>query len=294
MSEFVGYVPFDSDNSEEDSGAASESSTDSASSSIVGQVALPEIYYESALTTFWVTDNRKSWMRITTGDVKMRLKQKGLRGKAQDGERLSQVDETVVDIQNGQNIDYAGSLAGWNAGVHEINGKRILVRDSPALIEPEPGDWPMLQGIINNMLGDQQVYLLGWLKVAIESLRSRHLAWARRFASPEQGLRKVTSSNLITILLGGRSQKPHRYMSGGTQFNEALLGSEHLMLEDEEASTDIRARNNLGSKNQRDLRKHTHSCHPKFRTALSLKPFWRLTISLNDDPEAVANPPADE
>jgi hypothetical protein len=280
MSDFVGYVPVD-DESEEDG-------EESSSPAVIHVPLLPEIYYDSALTTFWVTDNRRSWMRITTGDVKMRLKQKGLRGKAQDGERLSQVDEMVVNIQNGQNIDYAGSLAGWNSGVHEINGKRILVRDSPILIEPEPDEWPMLQEIIDNMLGNQQPYLYGWLKVAIESLRTGNLRVGQTLCfAGTKGCGKSLLQNLITILLGGRSQKSHRYMSGGTQFNEELFGSEHLMLEDEEASTDIRARINLGAKIKEISANTKHSRHPKHRTALTLEPFWRLTISLNDDPEAL-------
>jgi len=45
-----------------------------------------------------------------------------------------------------KNIDYAGSLAGWSSGVHEINGKRVLVRDSPVLINPEPGGLADIEG----------------------------------------------------------------------------------------------------------------------------------------------------
>jgi hypothetical protein len=95
--------------------------------------------------------------------------------------------------------------------------------------------------------------------------------------------------------LGGRSTKPHRYMNGDTDFNGDLFGCEHLMIEDEEASTDIRARRNFGTKIKEITANETHSCHAKYRPAISLSPFWRLSISVNDEPEnLMILPPIDE
>src|SRR5262249_55665202 len=149
-------------------------------------------------------------------------------------------------------VAYAGSLAGHRKGFYENGSHRILVKDSPLLIEPVPGRWPLFGGIIHNMLGaDQQIYLFGWLKVALESLRSAtpRVGQALTLAGPSD-CGKSLLQNIFTLMLGGRSAKPHRYMSGITPFNGELFEAEaeHLMIEDEEASTDIRARRNFGAK----------------------------------------------
>jgi hypothetical protein len=257
----------------------------------------PEFYYDSALTTFWVKDGRSSWMRVTEGSVKARLKKLGYRAKAQDGQSISPVDLMVVEIQDHHNIDYAGSLAGWKSGVYMINEKRILVRDSPKLIEPMPGQWPLIQNIILNMIGpEQQVYLFGWLRAGIESLHSStpRVGQILCLAGPKD-CGKSLLQNLFTELLGGRSEKAHRYANGETAFNSELFGAEHLMFEDEEASTDIRSRRKFGVKLKEIASNTAHSCHAKHRTALKLPPFWRASVSLNDEPEnLLILPPMDE
>jgi hypothetical protein len=91
--------------------------------------------------------------------------------------------------------------------------------------------------------------------------------------------------NLITILLGGRSAKPHQNMSGETDFNGDLFCAEHLMMEDEEPATDIKSRRKLGVKIKEITANDLKRCHFKYRSGISLKPFWRLSISLNDEPE---------
>src|ERR1700747_72652 len=66
-------------------------------------------------------------------------------------------------------------------------------------------------------------------------------------------------------------------------------------MEDDGPSTDIRARRNFGTKIKEICANTVHSCHAKYRTALSLTPFWRISISVNDEPEnLMILPPIDE
>jgi hypothetical protein len=143
---------------------------------------------------------------------------------------------------------------------------------------------------------EQLPFFLGWIKVAIESLynsKSR-VGQALVLAGPPDSGKSITQG-LITLLLGGRAAKPHRYMSGLTPFNSELIGCEHLMIEDEEASTDIRARRNFGSKIKEICANTNQSCHAKFRSAITLTPFWRLSISVNSETEnLMILPPIDE
>ena len=85
--------------------------------------------------------------------------------------------------------------------------------------------------------------------------------------------------------MGGRSAKPYQFMTGGTDFNSDLFGAEHLMVEDEQASTDIRARRHLGSQIKNVTVNEEQRLHAKGRDAIIVRPLCRLTISLNDEPE---------
>ena len=256
-----------------------------------------QIFYDSNRTSYWAPNSRDGWIMITTQDVRRWLKERGCRSEAKVKEKVSEIDSLLTSFQREFDVDYAGSLAGYRRGSYEIGGKRILVKDSPILIEPKPGNWPLLQGIIRNMIGpDQEVFLFGWLKIGFESLYSSkfRVGQALTLAGPRD-CGKSLLQNLFTEILGGRSAKPHRYMSGATPFNGELFCSEHLIVEDEEASTDIRARRNFGIKIKEITANVTNSCHAKHRQAITLNPFWRLSISVNDEPEnLMILPPIDE
>ena len=106
---------------------------------------------------------------------------------------------------------------------------------------------------------------------------------------------KSLLQNLMTDIFGGRSAKPHAFMSGATNFNGDLFCAEHLMIEDETSSTDIRARRNFGTRIKDITANTTNSCQAKHRQAITLDPFWRLSISVNDEPEnLMILPPIDD
>jgi hypothetical protein len=213
-------------------------------------VAALEFYYDSERSRFLVKNDVRDWMAVNAGDVRRRLKGAGYSPYKQPGEKLSQVDKLLNAIQHYGHVEYAGNLAGFQKGPYTIGEKRILVLESPRLIEPEGGDYSTLSSVLTKMWGQTQlIYLFGWLKAAIESLRAR--SWRPGQALVLCGPRdcgKSLCQELFTLLLGGRSAKPHRYMSQQTPFNGDLVGAEHLMIEDEEASSDIRARRFFGAR----------------------------------------------
>jgi hypothetical protein len=258
---------------------------------------LPELYYDSNKTSFWARNDRGNWMTINTSDVKRRLKELGYGIRTSDAQKISEVDSLITAIQNTRDVDYAGPLAGYETGVYMIHGKRVLVRDSPQMIDPVEGDFPMIAKLLNGMLGiEQRKYLDGWLKTAIECLydRQHRPGQALVLAGPPASGKSLLQQ-LITKALGGRAGKPYRYMTKGTAFNGELFGCEHLMLEDEMASTDIRARRDFGAKIKEITANRDQSAHGKQVQAITLTPFWRLSISVNSEPEnLMILPPIDE
>jgi hypothetical protein len=256
--------------------------------------------YDTARKLYWILDRRKDWIEVTESSLRRHLKASGISPECTRDRLVSELDETLNNFQLDCAVSYAGPLAGYAKGIREVCGNRILVTTSPKLIEPGPGRFPfiatLLQNLFQDEVTDQTPYVKGWLKVATEAQRAGGIrpGQALAMAGPPNGGKSLLQ-NLITELLGGRAAKPYRYMSGATSFNGDLFGAEHLMIEDECASTDIRTRREFGARIKDFTVNEVQSCHAKNRQAISLRPFWRLSVSLNDEPEdLMILPPIDE
>jgi len=84
-------------------------------------------------------------------------------------------------------------------------------------------------------------------------------------------------------------------MSDSTQFNADLVGAEHLAVEDDAPTRDIRTRRAVGNAIKTMLYADVQSLHAKGVDAVNLEPRWALSFSLNDEPENLAViPPIDE
>ncbi len=259
---------------------------------------LPEIYYDHRRQVYWCADANNEWIMITETAAKRLLKSLGF-ADPKGQQELSALDQAVLDIQLKQNIAYAGPLAGFRKGLVKMNGSNILVTTSPILIQPKPGPWPIIDKILENMLDDgqcdQRPYLYGWLKVAVEAVQQSAIrpGQALCFAGEAESGKSLIQG-LITEMLGGRAAKPYQFMTGATSFNSDAFEAEHLMIEDEAASTDIRARRAFGAQLKQIASVRDQRCHAKNRAGLVLTPFWRLTISVNDEPEnLMVLPPID-
>jgi hypothetical protein len=89
--------------------------------------------------------------------------------------------------------------------------------------------------------------------------------------------------------------KPYQFMSGATSFNSNLFEAEHLMVEDDIASHDIRSRISFGNYIKQFAANEEVQHHAKNRPAMTLKPFWRMSISCNEEPEnLMILPPMDD
>jgi hypothetical protein len=78
---------------------------------------------------------------------------------------------------------------------------------------------------------------------------------------------------MISPLLGGRMAKPYQFMSGATPFNGNLFEAEHLMVEDDIASSDIRSRRSFGNYIKQFSANEEVQHHAKGKQAMTLKPF---------------------
>ncbi len=263
-----------------------------------------DAYYETNRRLYLVKNAGGRWLPFEDGQFKKRLRKAGIRAKAHEGENLAPADEVLLWIQDHRDVNYAAPLAGRTSGFHQDNGARYLVTASPHFIVLEKGEWRVLHALLENLFvrnepehGDRQWHtVLTWLKGSVEALRAGMTKEAQALAlagPPQSG--KSLFQRLITLLLGGRECKPFQFMSGRTPFNAELFEAEHLALEDEHMSRRLPDRLALGAAIKGFVANEAHSCHRKNCTPITLRPFWRLTLTLNDEPEALlVLPPLDE
>lgn len=257
--------------------------------SIIEQaLPLPEIYF-SPLGGYYRRESRGNFIPVNEGQAKSWLKEQGYSDR-DDKDGVSEIASVLLRVQNKQNIDFAGGLAGHTAGYYSMNGAPILVTNSPKLLERRPGEWPTLQHLLEGMFRDaehdQLAYFNGWLKMAVEAVYGGNWQPSQVLvlAGPVESCKSLLQQ-IITEALGGRAAFAHNYFSGGSNFNGELFQAEHLMIEDEAECANLHERRSLGARLKQVAVNRKHYCHAKNRQPLSLEPIWRLSISLNDDPE---------
>ena len=255
-----------------------------------GKSAAPAFFYDRDRRDFLLQNSRGIWLRLAESPFKKELAIRGFSSTKAASDPVSPADAEMIRIRDQHDVAYAGPLAGHQSGFYEMCGDRILVTSSPTIIAASPGEWPTLNTMLNGMLDHtpaQLQFLYGWLKVAYESL-------AQATFRPGQALALCGPRNcgkslfqlLLTTILGGRVGKPYQFLIGQTSFNGDCFEAEHLEIADEPgASTDIRSRRNFGAMLKQLTATDFHRCHQKFRQAITLKPFWRISISVNDEPE---------
>ena len=254
-----------------------------------------KIFYDAEKKEYLMKNAGGRWLSFNQAQVKRRLRSLGYSNKPGDS-ATSEVEEILQNSEEYHDIRYAAPLAGKVTGFYEENGLRYLVTDSPTLIEPKRGDFPTLQAVLNGLFvngedattGPRQLFIFkSWLRHAIISLRAGKLSQAQAIAicGPANSGKSLIQK-IITKLLGGRSAKGARYMTGKTEFNAELCAAEHIILEDEHMSNRMADRLRFGTQIKNvTVSTDTVSCHRKGHTAVNLPVWWRVSITLNDNPE---------
>jgi len=257
----------------------------------------PVAYYDSLTKNYWSKNTRNHWVCYTEASLKRFLRLVVYKHITEREGKERMIEHHLLNTQRDLDVSYAGCVAGYHDGLQEICGERVLVTRGPAMLLPKKGKWDTLGEFLSDMLGLQCEHFFGWMKIGLNSLMKgppfvpgQLLA----LAGPA-GCGKSLLQHLITHMLGGRSAKPFRYMTGETNFNADLVCAEHLMIEDEAASTDVRVRRYFGSQLKTMVVNATQRIEGKGLKAINLEPFWRLSISVNDEPEnLMVLPPLDE
>lgn len=267
-----------------------------------------EVYCDARDISYWYKVGGR-YLKLTSRDLRMHLRlDHGLQDNqwffaGGDGNKpFRETEWPMVNAQKNWLIDYAGPLAGHRVGMFGLGGRKFLVTEEPPELWadlPKKTQKPKLfLSFIHELLAEQNQadYFLYWLHFAIKSIRNGDFRPGQCcvFAG-DSGCGKSLLQSLVTLILGGRSANPFRYMMDQTQFNADLAYGEHWIIEDPASTTDIKTRRLFGNKLKECLVNPLLSIHQKGKDALPLPVFRRVTISVNKEPENLAViPPMDD
>ena len=201
------------------------------------------------------------------------------------GQYLIQRDNTVV---------YAGELAGYPAGVHDTPAGRILVPRGLQFIEGVPqGDATMIVDLLSDFFGRaegdphwqrQFTTFLGWLQQARQALRHRkdQLAGQALFlvGCVDTG-KTFLLGHLVSPALGGRMVECADFFTGKTNFNEAVVGSELLVVSDPDFDPNDPVRVRVRNLVKRTVANPVQTLAKKYAAQISVDPISRLAFALN-------------
>ena len=228
-----------------------------------------------------------------------------LNPKRYEGQPLSQVREVLMHLREERGLDEVfTALPGYREGVHVLPGneERVLVKTSPRFVEPVAGEWPLIAAIFDGMLGTepalrQKDYFFSWLKIGAESVmqgvpgdwRPGH---AMIMAGPRGCGKSFVQEFVVRPLFGGRMADPTKMLFGLDEFNADSFAAELLVLaEVPMPSQKTNDRVAFGEKIKQVVANTMQRMRLMRTEPWTVFPFWRLLISLNDEPDKLRNLP---
>ena len=161
--------------------------------------------------TYFVPSSKGGWYPTNERAAKQYLLQKhDIRaGRIKEGDPLTQIDEVMLSVRDLNSVAWVGNCGGVPPQLISMNGKDILILEGPKLIESEKGDFPIINSILLNLLGAEQLeYFNGWMKCGLESLLKVYGGKEGRpgqfvaLVGPRGGGKNLVQERIITPVLG--------------------------------------------------------------------------------------------
>jgi Family of unknown function (DUF5906) len=255
----------------------------------------PKLYFESSSGKFWIDINGKLIPHNETM-TRLNLWTVGFSKDRENGP--SEVDNILTDTIANHTLDWIGVLAGWPKGAFTYDDASLMNLRETKLWVPTYGSNTVVKDYFRNLLGEEQLpYLLAWIKLAIASVetgRKRILSGKYPRFRISQALSivggvgdgKTVCAMLLTKLIAGvnaTAGNPAQAAQGGTSFNEDLSEKMVHVLDDEGGQVDYASRRKFGEAIKRSVATHEKRIHGKNKKPITLEPFCRTILLLNDE-----------
>ena len=200
-------------------------------------------------------------------------------------------DNLLCEIRVNQFVDYLGPLAGHKPGYRTFNGCKMVVTSGPNIVRAKAGECAFMDRVILTLLHDpehpqQRQMFLDWLAHCRRAVLNH-----RRAQSPALGLTgqkgdgKSLLIEIISRSLGGRWAKGYNFFSGQKNFNSEMVGAELIVMDDDAATKDHRARLRLAQAIKANQFAAGVRMEAKNRDPINVDPVQAIVIAVNCDPE---------
>ena len=264
-------------------------------------------WYEVSSGQYWVEREDGEWVSMPQAIFELYLAEQGRLEPYRDaaaGEKVNPVKAAVRDAVMHRRVKYAGALAGWHKGVREINNSTMLVTRSQDLVDPQPGEWPVLAAFLERLVSkdaddrevDQRPYFYGWLQHCLQSLYcGRPSSGLCMVFCGEHGSGKTLLKDIIVQMLGRSEVYPYKFLTSREHFSRGLAESSVWVVDDERSSTKMQDRLAFGAEVKKVVANSQWECRGMHRDGEVLRTTRRMIICVNSDPDRLlVLPPLDD
>ena len=206
-------------------------------------------------------------------------------------ELMRAVKATVANRELDGGVQWNGNLAGHKQGLAtDSTGLPILITSEAKPPQAAGGEFPVILDLLSQAFANpvaMEVFL-SWLAGRWTAVISyTHIPSPMLVLAGEVNSGKSLLAWIVTEMLGGRVANPYAAWSGGMLWNDDLVGSELLLVDDCSASTDIRARRAFGAAFKEAMYPQAVQLRKRHSSSVSVRPVWAVMVACNDTPEAL-------
>ena len=228
----------------------------------------------------------------------------GFHRSMKDSSGTTPAERGLLWLMQNRSVHYAGPLAGWPTGAHQMGESRVLVTEALRLMKPKNGNWPTVQKLVETLLDDpdhdQITVLFLWLSASLRHLHARmekpgvlpfqHCPALAIFGERESG-KSALIDLVLAPLFGGRKGDPLAFLKEG-KFNKDLFPAALLVLDDKGAASNLEERRQRGDSMKALIWTEFQRMEGKGADAEMVTPFWRLIIAGNNEDSSLNICPA--
>jgi len=261
-------------------------------------VAAIPMYYYGARGQWFFPNGADGYSRLKDSQAATMIAEHGFSKKHPDEQGNTKSDRAMMWLIQNRSVAYAGLLAGYPAGLHNLNGELVLVTESPRFIEPRAGSFNTIHKLLTTLFADEQHPQFGiatqWAAVCYRDFHQRmttdgpwpfqHCPMLGIFGPSGCG-KSALIKLVLEPLLGGKRADPLKFLNEG-KFNKDLFSASLLVLDDKSAAANLEERRMRVGALKSLLWDQDQRMEGKGVDALDLtvNPFWRLVFAGNPGP----------
>jgi len=204
---------------------------------------------------------------------------------------MQAVRESIKNRELDGGVQWHGSIAGHAQGLtRDTNDLPILITSEAKIPEPKAGEAPIITEIVGGAFADPiaTTIFMSWLSGRYRAVRAHcHIPSPMLVLAGEINSGKSLLAWIVAQSLGGRTANPYAAWSGGMLWNDDLVGSELLLVDDCIGSTDIRSRRAFGASFKESVYPHSVQLRKRNHSSISVRPVWCVMVCCNDTPESL-------